>query len=165
MDNPFSWSYQTTVPGTNEVLGPFAIVFVIIFGLGFLASIVVYNGGGRKLFRTGVLFRMARKWAGIGLALFGAGLFFFAIRVLQINPFTFGMRFWLWLSILAFFFYVGYIVYDYKKNYQKLLKAHDEQRRRQQYLRAGGAGMIPTRENGAAVPAGPPPRPVRRRKP
>jgi hypothetical protein len=32
---------------------------------------------------------------------FGTGLFFFLIRLLQINPFTFGEPIWMWLSLLA----------------------------------------------------------------
>src|SRR6478752_5193858 len=100
MDNPFSRHYLSTVPGSGEVFGPFAIIFAFVFAIGFLACVIVYNGRGRSLFPNQVIFRMARKWGGWGVCVFGLGLFFFGIRALQINPFGFGKRAWLWISIV-----------------------------------------------------------------
>jgi hypothetical protein len=47
MENPFSWDYMTTIPGPNEVFGPFAIVYLIVFGVGFALAVFLYNDGAR----------------------------------------------------------------------------------------------------------------------
>lgn len=136
MDNPFSGSYLRTVPGQNEVFGPFAIVFLIIFAIGFIASVAVYNGAGRQLFPNSVLFRMARKWGGWGVVAFGLGLFFFAIRILQINPFGFGRRAWLWICILVALGWLAYIAYDVKRNYRNALQQYQEHVKKREYAKA-----------------------------
>lgn len=155
MDNPFSWNYLTTRPGENEVFGPFAILFLIAFAAGFLISIVVYNGAARKLFPNPVLHRMARRWAGWATAIFGFGLFFFAVRALQISLLTFEMRIWMWLSILAVFLFAAYVVYDFSRSYTPAMKEYEEQKRKTQYLR-------PSTASGVAFPSAA--RPVRRKK-
>src|SRR5436190_6641994 len=157
MDNPFSWNYLTTRPGENEVFGPFAVLFLIFFALGFLASIIVYNGGARKLFPNPVIHRMMRRWSGWAMTIFGFGLFFFAIRALQISLLTFEMRIWMWLSILSVGGLVVYAVYDYSRNYNSAAKEYEDQNRKKQYMRpqpAGAAAMFPS-------PAPPAPRKTR----
>lgn len=157
MDNPFSWEYLTTRPGENEVFGPFAVLYLIAFAIGFLGAIVVYNGGARKIFPNPVLHRMARRWAAYALTIFGLGLFFFAIRALQISLLTFEMRIWMWLCILAVGLLGVYILYDYSKHYTGAMKAYEEQKRKKQYLRPAGAA-------GATALAAPASRPVRKKR-
>lgn len=156
MDNPFSWSYLTTRPGENEVFGPFAILFLIFFAVGFLVTLVVYNGGARGLFKNPVLYRLARRWSTWGLTLFGLGLFFFVIRALQITMLTFEMRIWMWLCILSFFGWIGYMIYDYRRTYPAAMKEFEEKQRKQQYLRAQTAGSAAVFPSAA--------RPVKRRR-
>src|SRR5215211_133908 len=134
MDNPFSWDYLTTTPGPNEVFGPFAIGFLILFGTTFLVSLVLYSGGGKRLIPDPILRRMARKWSSIGLAVTGFGLFFFLIRILQINPFNFQMRIWLWLSLVTYGVMVLYFVLDYIRNYEAMKKQYETRKKQQQYL-------------------------------
>jgi hypothetical protein len=136
MDNPFSWDYLTTVPGPNEVFGPFAVIYLIIFGAGFLISLVVYNNWAKRWIADPVLHKMAKRWAGIGLAIFTLGLFVFLIRWLQINPFDLGMRIWLWLSLVALIAFVGYIVYDYRRNYPIAKAAYNDLIQRRIYQQA-----------------------------
>ncbi len=126
MDNPFSWDYLTTIPGPNEVFGPFAIAYLAIFIGGFALSIFVYNNWAKRWFTDPVLHKMAKKWAGIGLIIFSMGLFFFLIRWLQINPFELGMRIWLWISLLAVAAWIGYMLYDYRRNYPVAKAAYDD---------------------------------------
>lgn len=167
MDNPFDWDYMRTVPGPNEVFGPFAVAFLVLFSVGLLASIVVYNGWARNQFRDPVLHRMARKWAGIAIVLFGLGLFFFLIRWLQIDPFGLARRMWLWASLLSILVLVGYAIWDYRTHYEALRAQYDEQQRRKSISKPTGKGRTTTTGQssaGAAVPAGPRPRPVRRRR-
>ncbi len=167
MDNPFNWEYMRTTPGTNEVFGPFSIVYLILFVVGFVLSIVIYNGWAKKQFSDPILHRMARKWAGIAIVIFGLGLFFFLIRWLQINPFGLARRYWLWLSLLALVALVIYAVWDYKTHYTALKAQYDEQQRRRQFSKAsghGGASAIEREKPYASVTPGPRPRPVKRRR-
>jgi uncharacterized membrane protein len=140
MDNPFSWDYLTTVPETTEVFGPFAIIYLIIFGFGFLASIYIYNDGARRYGTNAVQRRAMQRGSAIAMAVFGAGLFFFGMRILQINPFGFGMRIWLWISLLAVVVMVGYFAYYFRTAYQEQLKAWQERQVKQQYMRPAHAG-------------------------
>jgi phosphoglycerol transferase MdoB-like AlkP superfamily enzyme len=167
MDNPFSWDYMKTVPGPNEVFGPFSIAYLIMFVAGFVLSIVVYNGWAKKWFTDPVLHRMARKWSGIAIVIFGLGLFFFLIRWLQINPFGMARRYWLWLSLLALMVLIGYAIWDYKTHYQALRAQYEEQQRRRQTSRSmahAASGGKDRSKSPVAAPAGPKPRPVKRRR-
>jgi len=140
MDNPFSWEYLTTRPGENEVFGPFAVLYLIFFAIGFLVTIIVYNGAARKFFPNPVLHKMARRWAAYGVAIFGAGLFFFGVRALQISLLTLEMRIWMWLAILAVFALAGYAIYGLQKNYGPAMKEFEEQKLKKQYLKTTSAG-------------------------
>jgi hypothetical protein len=165
VDNPFSWDYLTTVPGPNEVFGPFAVVYLAIFITGFVVSIIVYNNWAKRWFKDPVLHRMAKRWAGIGLVLFTLGLFFFLIRWLQINPFDLGMRIWLWLSLLGLVALIGYIIYDYKAHYAAARAAYED--RVQQRLYSNSATSAKRLEEYARQnrnARAPRPRPVRRRR-
>jgi hypothetical protein len=167
MDNPFDWDYLRTVPGPDEVFGPFAIAYLIVFIAGLALSIVMYNGWARQWFKDPVLHRMARKWAGIAIVIFGLGLFFFLIRWLQINPFGFARRYWLWLTLLGLIVLAGYAFWDYKKHYARLKMQYDELQRRRSFSRAGGRGGAAAIERAnpyAGVAAGPRPRPVKKRR-
>lgn len=163
MDNPFSWDYLTTRPGTNEVFGAFAILYLVVFGVGFLASLVIYSGWAPSLLPNPVLRKMAHRWSVYGLFVFGAGLFFFLIRLMQINPFTFGLRIWLWISFVAFLALAAYVALDLWMRYASEMAEYQRRRQQQQYLRpsrghAGGRAADP----GAPLVAGA--RPVKRRR-
>ncbi len=163
MDNPFSWDYLTTVPGTNEVFGPFAIVFLVLFGFGFLIALFLYNDGARRYGSHSFKRRTIRRGASIAMTVFGVGLFFFGIRVLQINPLGFGMRFWLWLSFLAVLGMLAFFAYYLRTSYRQRLRAYEERRRKQQVLRPAAA-MAGGRGGAQRVARLEPRRPSRRRR-
>ena len=135
MDNPFSWDYLTTVPGTDEVFGPFAVIYLIVFGFGFLASIFLYNDGARYYTKNALKRRLIRRASAIAMTIFAIGLFFFAIRILQISPFNFGMRLWLWVSMLALVGMVGYFAYYLWVKYPEQLREYEDRKVKAQYLR------------------------------
>ena len=167
MDNPFDWDYLRTVPGPNEVFGPFSTAYLILFIVGLILAIVVYNGWTKQRFKDPVLHRMARKWAGIAIVIFGLGLFFFLIRWLQINPFGFGRRYWLWLTLLALVGLAAYAIWDHRTHYAALRAQYDEKQLRRAYTRAGGSAGASAVERGkpyATAPHAPRPRPVKKRR-
>jgi hypothetical protein len=163
MEYPFTWEYMRTVPGTNEVFGPLAVIYLIVFGLGFVLSVFLYNDGARRYIDHPLKRRVLRRGAGIATAVFGAGLFFFGIRVLQIDPFTFGRRLWLWLSALAALIMAIYFLYYVRVIYPGRLRVYEEQQRKQSYIRpTGGSGARTAAANVAAYRS--PGRPVRKRR-
>jgi hypothetical protein len=160
MDNPFSWDYLTTTPGSNEVFGAFAIGFLVIFLTGFIASFVAYAGWADRFVKSPLWRRMIRRWSGWALALFSIGLFFFLIRILQINPFTFGQRIWLYLSLLSLVGFIAWCAYDYHRAAPEIRKQIEDRKRMQQVAvtvkgTRGGA-------TSATVPVGG--RPVKRKR-
>ncbi|MDQ3541176.1 MAG: hypothetical protein M3440_10840 [Chloroflexota bacterium] len=102
MTNPFDWDYLTSTPVAGEIFGPFSALFLLLFATGFIVASYLYYRPWTK--PVGVLFRRktVRKASTIALWVFGTGLFFFLIRLLQINPFSFGQRIWIYLCFLAF---------------------------------------------------------------
>ena len=163
MDNPFSWDYLTTVPGTNEVFGPFAIVFLLLFGLGFLSSLFFYNDGAKRYASHSFKRKTIRLGSSIAMTVFGVGLFFFGIRLLQINPLGFGMRLWLWLSFLAVLGMFAFFAYYLRTSYRMGLRAYEERRRKQQVLRPAAA-MAGGRAGAQRVVRLEPKRPIRRKR-
>ncbi len=161
MDNPISWDYLSTVPGPNEVFGPLAILYLIVFGAGFILSLIIYNNQGRGLFPNPVMFRIVRRWASWALVVFGAGIFFFLIRAIQINPFTFAMRFWMWATVLALLVLVGLVVVDFSRRYKGQLAEFEARKQREEYLRPLSS-VAGRRHASAALATNP--RPVKKRR-
>jgi uncharacterized membrane protein len=164
MDNPFSWDYLTTTPGPDEVFGPFAIIFLIVFVIGFIASVVLYSTGGKNIISDPVLRRLSRRWSGWAVAVFSVGLFFFAIRWLQINPISFGQRIWLWVCCLLLLAFVIYVAVDLRRHYASAKQSYEEHRLKQQYMRRGGPSVATARPGVPGVPPSPVSRPVKRRR-
>lgn len=164
MDNPFSWDYLTTTPGPDEVFGPFAIIFLVVFAIGFIASVVLYSTGGKNIIPNPVLRRLSRRWSGWAVAVFTVGLFFFAIRWLQINPITFGQRIWLWISWLLLLAFVIWVAYDLRTHYASAKQSYEEHRLKQQYMRRGGPTVATARPSVPGAPPSPTSRPVKKRR-
>ena len=111
-----------------------AVVHGIISGLGFpaMASVVPNLVPRAQLQPANALLSLTRGGltvvgptlgallvvtvgSGWALALFSTGLFFFVIRILQINPFTFGQRIWLFLCLIALAAFCAWLVVDYRR--------------------------------------------------
>ena len=162
MDNPISWGYLKTVPGPNEVFGPLAILYLIIFGAGFIFSVVIYNNQGKQLFSNPVIYRFFRKWAGWFLVVFGSGLFFFLIRALQINPFTFAMRFWMWVTLISLAVVTLLMAWDMRQNYKRELAEWEKRKEREKHLKP--LASVGTKKQAQAAIAASSGKPVRRRR-
>jgi len=100
--NPFNWDYLTSTPEAGEIFGPFSALFLLLFAAGFVAAAYLYYRPWTAPVGTYFRRRTVRKASTIALWVFGTGLFFFLIRLLQINPFSFGQRIWIYLCFLAF---------------------------------------------------------------
>ena len=88
----------------SEVLDPFGLFCLLLLVPGFVVSAYLAGPGAHRLAKDPVQLAGVRYWASIGLWVFGAGLFFFGVRVMQINPLSFGEPKWLLGSIVAIVF-------------------------------------------------------------
>ena len=142
MDNVFSWDYLTTVPGPNEMLSPFAVIFLIVFTVGFIASTYLYYRPWQPPLGRYFRRRAIRKAMTVAMWVFGIGLFLFLIRLLQINPFTLGMRLWMVLATVAAVVMVVYFIVLFWQARQHPVAQATEQRidtrARLPYAPAGG---------------------------
>ena len=93
--------------------------------------------------------------------IFGAGIFFFLIRAIQINPFTFAMRFWMWVTVLAMLGIFALLLIDIKRRYQPELANWQNRKQRDQYLRPL-ASVANRKQAHAALATSP--RPVKKRR-
>jgi hypothetical protein len=101
MPNPFSWDYLNTVPPSNDVIDGWSILLLIVFGAGFIVSSLLFYRPGIPPFRGKFRRKAVQFGAGTGMWIFGFGLFFFLIQLLQIDPFTFGRRIWMFLTFVV----------------------------------------------------------------
>ena len=90
-----------TPPTKDGVLDLFGAFCLLLLAPGFVVSAYLAGPGADRLANNPVQLAGIRHWASIGLWLFGAGLFFFGVRAMQINPLSFGQPVWLLGSIVA----------------------------------------------------------------
>ena len=90
-----------TPPTKDEVIDPFGAFCLLLLVPGFVASAYLAGPGANRLAKNPVQLAGIRHWASIGSLVFGAGLFFFGVRAMQINPLSFGQPIWLLGSIVA----------------------------------------------------------------
>src|SRR5215211_6718822 len=93
-----------TPPAKGEILDLFGVLCLLIFAPGYVLSAYFAGPGPGQLGTDPVQVDGIKHWASIGLWVFGAGLFFFGARVLQINPLWIGAPIWLVGSIVAVIF-------------------------------------------------------------
>src|SRR3712207_4627794 len=102
--------WLTTRPTSDEVLNGFAIVSLVVFTLALIAS--GFYSARPWSPPLGVPFSrgfVRRAASFIGWPA-GLGLFFLLIRILQIDPATFGRPIWIvlsWIALIAAFVYVA----------------------------------------------------------
>lgn len=100
----------TTPPGPDELLSPFAIVGFILFGLVFIAAAFYASKPWSAPFGKPYSRRFVQRNAAILGWISGAGLFFLIIRILGINPASFGEPIWPLLCLVALIAAIVWIV-------------------------------------------------------
>jgi hypothetical protein len=94
-------TWLSTPPTKDGVLDLFGVFCLLLLVPGFVVSAYLAGPGTDRLANNPVQLAGIKHWALIGLWLFGAGLFFFGVRAMQINPLSFGQPIWLVGSIIA----------------------------------------------------------------
>jgi hypothetical protein len=95
------WIWLSTPPAKGEVLDALGVFSLLLFAPGFVVSAYLSGPGADRLTKDPVQLAGIRYWASTGLWVFGAGLFFFGARAMQINPLSFGEPKWLVGSVVA----------------------------------------------------------------
>ncbi len=124
----FSWQRLTSVPFEDEILGPLATVYLIIFIAGFLTAAVLYWRAPARFKANAPLRRLSRRSASIFMAFFG-------FRVLGL-PFL-GWRLWLWVSLLALLVAIGYVAWYARARYPAERQAFEAQQLKRRYQQPG----------------------------
>ncbi len=147
MPKPWSWDYLNHVPGADEIWGPYSTGFLIVFLLGFSFVTFLYNDGGRYLASEPIRRRYLRKYAGFLLIPLTLGLFFFGVRLLQIDPFTFGRRIWLYLSLLGLLGVLAYAAQDIGRHYRRDVQTQRRTTTRGRYVAPRSANRAGSRRS------------------
>ena len=137
MDNPFSWDALTRTPAAADVFAWPAMLFFVVFAIGFVATAYLSNQGSRRFARHPAQRRAIQHCAGLAVYVFGAGLFFFGVRALNINPFSFGSPIWLWLSVIALIVLAVYIYRYWTHTYPARREAYDKRQLKESYIKPG----------------------------
>ena len=98
------WTWLSTPPAKGEVFDLFGVFCILLFASGYVLSAYLAGPGADRLAKDPIQLTGIRYWATIGLWVFGSGLFFFGVRVLQINPLSFAAPIWLIVSLFAIVF-------------------------------------------------------------
>lgn len=146
MGEYFDPSDLTAVPYQDEILGPLSIVFLIIFGAGFVAALGLSLRPPARIAAHALHRRLTQRLTSAFMGVFGVGLAFFLMRVLGI-PFL-GWRLWLYVSALALLALIAYVLYYYRARYPAELEAYNAQQLKRQYQQANRRRVGP---DGAAV--------------
>lgn len=101
MENPFSWSYLRGAPGDGPLFDPLMIAILVVFAVGFIASAYASARPKMAIFKRRVHRRNVMRSTAVLMWVCGIGLFFGLIRLLQINPASFGERIWIYLTFLV----------------------------------------------------------------
>jgi len=115
------WTWLSTPPGKGEVLDPFGQFCLLLLAPGFVLSAFLAGPGAGRLAKDPVQLTGIKYCASIGLWVFGAVLFFFGVRVMQINPLSFGEPKWLLGSVVAIVFAAAHCVDWWRTEYPAAL--------------------------------------------
>ncbi|HET8626783.1 MAG TPA: hypothetical protein VFL91_05165 [Thermomicrobiales bacterium] len=131
----FDWSRITSVPYQDEILGPGATTYLVVFVVVFLAAALLYWRQPARLLDDGLLRRVVQRITLLFLWVTGVGLVFFAFRILGL-PFL-GIRLWLWVMTIAFIAAIAYVVYYFVARYPAERADYDAALAKRRYQQGG----------------------------
>ena len=146
--NPARW---LEVPFEDEMRGPIALAFLIVFALGFVGSLLLYFRPPAQFKAHALKRRVITGYASWLAWAFGLGLVCYVFQLMGL-PFL-GWRVWLWISILTVVAVIGYIVYHWRTRFQPQLAAYEAQQAKRFYQQQ--ARKRPVGADGTPVPRSP----------
>ncbi|HEX5502468.1 MAG TPA: hypothetical protein VFW96_07575 [Thermomicrobiales bacterium] len=144
----FDWSRISSVPYQDEILGPGATTYLVVFVVVFLAAALLYWRQPARWRDDGLLRRVVQRVTLIFLWVTGVGLVFFAFRILGLP--LLGIRLWLWIMTAAFLAAIAYVAYYFVARYPAERAAYDAAQAKRRYQHGGHR-----RPAGAAGPGAP----------
>jgi uncharacterized membrane protein len=145
--DPTKW---TQVPFEDEMKGPLAIGFLIVFALGFVVAAALYLRPPEAIKNHALKRRTFGQFENWLMWAFGFGLVFFAFELMGL-PFL-GWRVWLWISVVVVIALIAYIFYYWRTTYVPQLEAYEAQRMKRAYQQAK---KRPVSETGAPLARSP----------
>jgi hypothetical protein len=94
-------AWLVTTSSASVVLGPFGLLYLVIFSLGFVVTAYIAGPVADRLRSDPARASLLSQRAKMGMNVFGAGLFFLGMRTLQIDALPFGWPIWLVASAVA----------------------------------------------------------------
>lgn len=143
--NPSKW---TAVPFQDEMTGPVAITFLVVFALGFLATLILSRWPPRTIATHPRKVTYLRTYLGWLMMAFGFGLVCYVFQLMGL-PFL-GWRFWTWFSLLVLLAVLAFCAYKWKTEAEPQIAAYDAQQAKRHYQQQ--ARRRPTGPGGAPVP-------------
>ena len=126
--NPTKW---TQVPFEDEMKGPVAITFLVIFAIGFIAALAFSLRPPAAIKAHPVKRRLLGQYASWLMWAFGFGLVFYLFQLMGL-PFL-GWRVWTWISVVAVVATLALIAYRYRTSYRPQVAAYEAQQAKRYY--------------------------------
>lgn len=126
--DPARW---TEVPFEDEMRGPVALTFLVIFALGFIAALAFSLRPPARIKAHAIKRRLATNYANWLMWAFGFGLVCYLFQLMGL-PFL-GWRVWTWVSIVTVLAVVGFIAYHWRTRYRSRLAAYEAQQAKRYY--------------------------------
>ena len=146
--NPAKW---TQVPFEDEMKGPVAIAFLVVFAIGFIAALALYLRPPAAIKAHTLKQRLMARYTNWLIWAFGFGLVFYLFQLMGL-PFL-GWRVWTWISIVAVVAVLVAIIYVWRTTYPAQLAAYEAQQAKRYYQQQ--ARKRPIGQDGVPVPRSP----------
>jgi hypothetical protein len=95
------WDRLITPPAAGDVLNLVSAAYLVVYLVGFVACAYWLREVQSPVADAGDVAESRRDCVRTGLGIFGAGLVFFAIRALQIDPLWLGAPIWMIAAVIA----------------------------------------------------------------
>lgn len=136
--NPLDWDFLNSAPAPQQVMGPFAWLFLVIMLALFGVSVYIYFFKRIEWKRTNsVLRRAAERWGPWFMWVSGIGLAFIVLRVVQLD--ILNKRLWLYLTFLAMLALIGWFYYWYRTALPQQIAKYEKTQRAKQYMPGSAA--------------------------
>lgn len=128
------WTRLTGVPYQDEVFGPLAIAYLVVFGLLVVGSGALYFWTPQRIATHAVKRRMSKQLAGTFFWIGIVALAFFAFRVMGLP--LLGIRLWLWAMVLVVLGAGAYYAYYLRARFPARVAAYDAEQLKRRYQQA-----------------------------
>jgi len=138
------------VPFQEDMTGPVAIGFLIVFLAGLIISLALYLRPPAAIEGHRLKRQVTKQFANWLAWAFGFGLAVFVFQLMGL-PFL-GWRLWSWVAVAVVVLILAYMVYYYFTSYRQQLAAYEAQQVKRAYLQQSRKRVG---EDGQVIPRSP----------